>query len=58
MHIQKKGLYVMKTKDVVLNEIIKELNWKERLVVKIFRKTFSKSCNITRIDVINKLMQF
>ena len=48
----------MKTKDVVLNEIIKELNWKERLVVKIFRKTFSKSCNIIRIDVINKLMQF
>ena len=58
MRIQKKGLYVMKTKDVVLNEIIKELNWKERLVVKIFRKTFSKSCNIIRIDVINKLMQF
>ena len=48
----------MKTKDVVLNEIIKELNWKERLVVKIFRKTFSKSCNTIRIDVINKLMQF
>ncbi len=29
-------------KDVVLNEIIKELNWKERIVVKVFRKTFCK----------------
>lgn len=45
-------------KEVVENEIIKKLNWKERIVVKIFRKTFSKSCNIIRINVINKLMQF
>ena len=35
-------------KDVVENEIIKELNWTERIVVKIFRKTIAKSCNIIR----------
>lgn len=28
--------------DVVENEIIKELNWKERIVVKLFAKTFVK----------------
>lgn len=29
-------------KDVVLNEVKKELNWKERVVVKIFKKSFIK----------------
>ena len=29
-------------KDVVLNEVMKELSWRERLVVKIFPKTFYK----------------
>lgn len=29
-------------KNVVLNEVKKELNWKERIVVKIFSKTFYK----------------
>lgn len=28
--------------DVVENEIIKELNWKERIIVKLFAKTFEK----------------
>ncbi len=28
--------------DVVENEIIKELNWKERIIVKVFAKTFVK----------------
>ena len=27
-------------KDVVLNEIMKELNWRERIVVKMLAKTF------------------
>lgn len=27
-------------KDVVLNEVKKELNWKERIIVKLFKKTF------------------
>ena len=29
-------------KDVVLNEVIKELNWRERIIVKIFGKTMKK----------------
>ena len=43
-------------KDVVLNEIMKELNWKERIIVKVFRKTFIKVANMTRIKVINKII--
>ena len=29
-------------KDIVLNEVKKELNWKERIIVKIFKKTMKK----------------
>lgn len=29
-------------KDVVLNEVKKELNWKERIIVKILGKTMKK----------------
>lgn len=43
-------------KDVVLNEVIKELNWKERIVVRVFRKTFVKVANMTRIKIINKII--
>lgn len=32
-------------KDVVLNETMKELNWKERIIVKIFTKTTIKIYN-------------
>lgn len=29
-------------KDVVLDEVVKELNWRERIVVKLFTKTIKK----------------
>lgn len=29
-------------KNIVLDEVMKELNWKERIVVKILAKTFYK----------------
>lgn len=29
-------------KDVVLNEVKKELNWKERIIIKLFAKTIKK----------------
>lgn len=35
-----KGVYGMK--DVVLDEVVKELNFRERIIVKVFRKTFIK----------------
>lgn len=44
-------------KDVVVEEIVKELNWKERIIVKVFRKTFIKVVNVARIKIINKMLQ-
>lgn len=32
-------------KDVVLNEVMKELNWREKVIVKILAKTFLKVYN-------------
>ena len=29
-------------KNVVLNEVIKELNWKEKFIIRLFDKTFIK----------------
>lgn len=43
--------------NVVLNEVKKELNWKERIIVKIFRKTFVKVYNIVRIDTVNSILR-
>lgn len=44
-------------KYVVLDEIKKELSWKERIIVKIFTRTFSKIYNITRIKLVNIIMK-
>ena len=51
----KEGLYFMK--DVVLNEMKKELNWKERIIIKIFTRTFSKIYNIARINIVNEIIK-
>ena len=42
--------------DVVKDEIIKELNWKERIIVKLFAKTFEKVYNKCRIKVVNSIL--
>ena len=42
--------------NVVENEIIKELNWKERIVVKLFAKTFEKVYNKCRIKIVNSML--
>lgn len=39
--------------NVVEDEVIKKLNWKEKIIVKIFNKTFYKVYNISRINTIN-----
>lgn len=44
-------------KDVILDEVKKELNWKERVVVIIFEKTFIKVYNISRIRTVNSLIK-
>lgn len=38
------------------NEVKNELNWKERIIVKIFKTTFSRIYNITRIKIVNSLL--
>lgn len=43
-------------KDIVENEIKKELNFKERIILKLFKKTFVKVYNIVRIHIINNLL--
>lgn len=43
-------------KDTILNEVKKELNWRERVIAKLFPKTFVKVYNITRIKIVNKLI--
>lgn len=40
-----------------MEEIVKELNWKERIIVKLFRRTFNKVSNLVRIDIINSILQ-
>ena len=42
--------------NVVKNEVIKELDWKERLVVKLFAKTFEKVYNKCRIKIVNSIL--
>lgn len=45
-------------KDVLLNEIKKELNLRERIIININKKIFIKVYNKIRLQVVNKLMQF
>lgn len=40
----------MKKEDVVVNEIKKDLNWRERIVVSIFKNTFLKIYKKGKID--------
>ncbi len=42
--------------NVVKDEVIKELNWKERIIVKLFAKTFEKVYNKCRIKIVNSIL--
>lgn len=42
---------------MIENEIVKELNWKEKIIFKLFKKTFLKVYTIARIEVINIIMK-
>ena len=61
VNIYKEVNEVLKRRSGVMNkitdEVIKELNWKEKIIVKIFAKTFNKVHNITRIKIINALIK-
>lgn len=44
-------------KNVVLDEVIKELNWREKIIMKLFVKTFIKVYNIIRIKLVNSILK-
>ncbi len=44
-------------KDVVVDEIVKGLNWKEKIVMYVFTKTIIKVYNIAKIRTINELLK-
>lgn len=52
---RREGLYKMEKE--ILEEIEKDLNFKERIIVHINKKTFIKVFNLARIDTINKLIK-
>ena len=44
-------------RDVVYNVVKDELNWKERIIARIFTNTFNKVYNIGRINSINSILK-
>ena len=44
-------------KNVVKDDVVKELNFVEKIIVKVFTKTFTKVYNIARIDIVNKMLK-
>lgn len=40
----------------VVNEILKECNFKEKIIIKVFTKVFIKVYNIARIQITNCLL--
>ena len=46
----------MELEKVVIEEILKKCNWKERIVVKIFKKVILKVYHNERIKIINKFL--
>lgn len=43
--------------NVVLNEVMKELNFRERIIARVFTKTVYKVYNISRINTINAYLK-
>ena len=56
-NLQRKGFFMKEAKEIVVNELTEELNWKEKLIVKVFNKTFNKVVNLVRINTINKMIR-
>ena len=44
-------------KDVVIKDVENELNWREKIIIKVFTKTFNKVYNIGRINAINSMLK-
>ena len=43
--------------ELILKELEKDFNWKERIILKIFSKTINKLCNLCRIKIVNKMIE-
>ena len=56
-NLQRKGFFMKKAKEIVVNELTEELNWKEKLIVNVFNKTFNKVVNLVRINTVNKMIR-
>lgn len=39
------------------NEVTNQLNWKEKIIVKVFEKTFRKVHNLIRINIVNAMLK-
>ena len=49
--------YAKEGECVMEKDVVKELNFLERIIVKIFKKTFTKVYNIVRISIINEILK-
>nr|DAO80836.1 MAG TPA: hypothetical protein [Caudoviricetes sp.] len=45
------------TKEITLNGVTKELNWKEKIIIRIFKKTFNKVSNLVRVNIVNQMIK-
>lgn len=56
-YLQRKGLLMKETKEIILNEVTKEINWREKIIIKVFNKTFNKVANLVRISTVNQMIK-
>lgn len=56
-YLQRKGLLMKETKEITLNGVTKELNWKEKIIIRIFKKTFYKVSNLVRVNIVNQMIK-
>lgn len=56
-YLQRKGLVMKNTEDVTLKEIENKLKWKEKIIIRIFNKTFNKVANLVRINTVNQMIK-
>lgn len=43
-------------KSVIKNEILKEMNWRERIIIKLFYKVFLKLYGMAQMNAINNIL--
>ena len=55
-NFRKRGIFMKKQENVILNEIKNELNWKEKIIIKVFANTFKKVYNFSRVKSINGIL--